>query len=75
MKENWIEFKSDIDEDTFFLANNTRFKKELEIKYPNRAIYLPYEIPFMRKLDNDTKKKVHIMKKQFGGLIIDYMKK
>jgi len=71
MGKYMIELSSDIDEDTFFLVQTPSLKEQLEKVHPNKAVYLPYEIPFLKGISREELKAVHLMKKNFGGLILN----
>lgn len=65
-----VEFSADLDKDSFFLVQTTALKVQFEKVHPDKAIYLNYEVPLLRKLNKETLKKIHLMKKHFGSLIL-----
>lgn len=71
-----IELKSPLDKDTFFLVQTVSFKNQLEKLHPAKAVYLPYEVPFLKNLSKESLISIHLMKKNFQGLILSsYVKK
>ncbi len=73
--EKWTLIESaHLDGEQILLVNKMKYLKEAREAHPGLVIYLPLELERLRKLEDlpdypDLIKKIHMMKKSFGGWI------
>ena len=73
--EKWALIKSALlDGEQILLVNKMKYLREAREAHPGLVIYLPLELERLRKLEDlpdypDIIKKIHMMKKSFGGRI------
>ncbi len=69
-----IRFHSDLLNEDFFLVSNPELRSKIEIQNLGLVVYLPQEIEHLSGLKPEEVKKLHYMRKAFGGQFISRVK-